>query len=72
MLIKIHKIHWKKEFNSTGRDIDIEVTDTNAWVTKVNHPCANWAVGEAWCRVSTWFQKKGANVILDESGINNK
>lgn len=66
MIVKIHKIHWPKRYNSYGKDIDIEITDTDCYVTKSSHPCANWAVKkkEAWHRVSSWFERKGATVTL--------
>lgn len=66
MTKKIHKIEWKSRWNKTKSDIHIEVTDVDCMVTKVNHPCAKWAVGEYWHIVCKWFQKKGATVTLGE------
>lgn len=66
MITRIHKIHWPAQHTSSGKDIEIEVTDVNAFVTKVTHPCANWAIDEAWYRVCHWFQNKGAIITLGE------
>lgn len=68
MIVKIHKIHWPKERSNMGRDINFEIVDTDCFVTKVTHPCARWAKGEAWYRVCSWLTSKGAQVTLDEIG----
>lgn len=65
-IIRIHKIHWAEKYNSTGADINLDVTDINSYVEKVTHKCAKWAIGEAWCRVSSWFESKHAVVTLGE------
>lgn len=64
-IVKTHKIYWDGKFNNTRETIELEVTDTDCIVTKVTHPCANWAVGKYWHRVSKWFESKGAKVTLD-------
>lgn len=64
MAIRIHKIHWPKRYNSYGKDLDFTITDVDCFVEKVDHACAKWAINEAWYRVSSWFQHKGATVTL--------
>ena len=67
MIVKVHKIHWDGRYTKSGETIDFEVTDTDCMVTKVTHPCANWAIGEYWHRVCTWFEGKGAKVTLGKA-----
>lgn len=75
MIKKIHKIHWDKRWTSSGKDIDLTITDVDCFVTEVSHPCAKWAIGEAWHRVCDWFENKYAVVTLgepqEENNINN-
>lgn len=66
MTIRIHKIHWPKERNSYGKDLDFSITDIDCYVERAGHKCAKWAIGEAWYRVSSWFESKGATVTLGE------
>lgn len=66
MIVKVHKIHWDARWTKSRESIDFTVTDVDCFVTKVSHPCAKWAIGEAWHRVCNWFQKRHATVILGE------
>ena len=70
MIVKVHKIHWEGRHTASGKTIDLEVTDTDCVVTKVTHSCADWAIGEYWHRVSSWFEHKGATVTLGEETTN--
>lgn len=66
MKVATHKIHWPKEWNNRGEDIDFEIVVHDSLVAKVTHPCAKWAIGEWWHLVSSWFEKKYATVTLGE------
>lgn len=66
MKVWTHKIHWPKRYNSYGEDLDFTIKDVDCYVEGVGHPCANWAVNQAWYRVCNWFQKKGAIITLGD------
>jgi len=66
MIVRTHKIHWPGKYTVSGEDIDFEVMDVDCFVQRVTHPCAKWAVDEAWIRVSSWFEKKHATITLGE------
>ena len=66
MITRVHKIKWPRLYAKSEKDVYLEVTEVDCFVTEVSHPIAKWAVGEAWVRVSSWFAKKGCKITEGE------
>lgn len=65
-IVRIHMVHWPARYRESGKAIDFTVRDVNAYIESATHPCMNSMIGEAWCRISSWLQRKGAIVTLGE------
>ena len=64
----IHKITWRTGNGSIKPLLNFDIEEVDCNVSSVNHPIANWSVGERWDKVYNWFIKKGAKIESFQQG----